>query len=606
MNCLSLFRSFILVSILSVTLIAQTSVIPASVHYIHPVPDSRQNSVETNIAIRMEERFIPSSVSPSLISLIGGRSGRHNAEVVLSDDFRTIVVNPEFPFMNDESVTIRYNGGAPSVSGRTIPSFSFQFFVSKRQGEPVDVMAARNAELVRQVSAVRRNSSPLFDKQGTFPPNMLTVSYSAKPSPGMLFLSNFILSASDYIGPPFLMIVDNTGTPLFTRQMVTVCYDFKRQPNGQLTYWDSKFLVLDSSYTKVEQIECRNGYSTDPHELQFLPNGHALLLGFDVQAMDLRKLVPGGRTDANVIGLVIQELDKQRNVVFQWRSFDHYKIADATNIEFSDYTIDAVHGNALDVDKEGNILLSSRNLDEITKIDRNTGAILWRLGGKNNQFTFLNDSIGFSRQHDVRVLPNGNITLFDNGNYHTPQFSRALEYAVNAQKKTATLVWYYRNAPDIFGNALGSVQRLPNGNTLIGWGAANPTLTEVTQGGTKVLEMTLPSGVYSYRVYRYDWVQRPTFVRPLEQIPASLSLEQNFPNPFNPSTSIRFTLPSDGSVRLTVHDILGKEVAVLDEREHQAGMSEVMWDASSVSSGIYFYRLRTEQGSITKRMLLVK
>jgi hypothetical protein len=554
----------------------------------------------------MDERFVPATVTPALVTLTGERSGKHSASVILSDDGRTLVVNSDLPFTDDEMVTVRFNGGVPSLSGRTVPAFTYHFSVSTLVGPQIDVMAMRNAELKRQITAARKNTSPVFAAQGTFPPNMLTVTYSAKPSPGMLFLSNFILSSSDFIGPPYLMIVDNTGTPHFTRQMTTVCYDFKRQPNGRLTYWDSKFHVLDSSYALVEKIECRNGYSTDPHELQFLPNGHALLLGFDVQPMDLSKVVRGGRTEANVIGLVIQELDQQRNVVFQWRSFDHFQIGDATNIEFSDYTIDAVHGNALDVDKEGNILLSSRNLDEITKIDRNTGAILWRLGGKNNQFTFINDTVGFSRQHDVRVLPNGNITLFDNGNYHTPQYSRALEYAVNSQKKTSTLVWYYRNSPDCFGNALGSVQRLPNGNTLIGWGAENPTLTEVTPGGTKVLEMTLPFGVYTYRVYRFDWKQRTTSIRFTDLIPEGIFLEQNFPNPFNPSTSIRFTLPFAGYIRLTVHDILGKEVAVLDEGEHQAGTSEVTWNATPVSSGTYFYRLRTEQGSITRRMHMLK
>ena len=73
--------------------------------------------------------------------------------------------------------------------------------------------------------------------------------------------------------------------------------------------------------------------------------------------------------------------------------------------------------------------------------NRNTGAIIWRLGGKNNQFSFINDTIGFSHQHAIRRLENGNISLFDNGNYHSPPFSRAIEYSLNENNKTATLVW---------------------------------------------------------------------------------------------------------------------------------------------------------------------
>src|SRR4029079_9011397 len=91
--------------------------------------------------------------------------------------------------------------------------------------------------------------------------------------------------------------------------------------------------------------------------------------------------------------------------------------------------------------------------------------------GKNNEFSFVNDPDGFSYQHSVRRLPNSHIILYDNGNFHTPSRSRAVEYDVNEAAKTATLVWEYRNSPDYYGSAMGSVQRLPNGKPGIGWGA---------------------------------------------------------------------------------------------------------------------------------------
>jgi hypothetical protein len=67
------------------------------------------------------------------------------------------------------------------------------------------------------------------------------------------------------------------------------------------------------------------------------------------------------------------------------------------------------------------------------------------MGGSHNEFRFVNDSIPFSHQHAIRVLQNGNITLFDNGNFHTPSFSRAVEYKLDEATKSATLVWEYRN-----------------------------------------------------------------------------------------------------------------------------------------------------------------
>jgi hypothetical protein len=167
--------------------------------------------------------------------------------------------------------------------------------------------------------------------------------------------------------------------------------------------------------------------------------------------------------------------------------------------------VDYVHGNAIELDADGSLLVSSRHLDEITKISRATGEILWRLGGVNNEFTFTNDPGHFSQQHSIRRLANGHLLLYDNGNYHVPALSRAVEYAVDEVAKTATAVWEYRNSPDVYGGAMGSVERLANGNTVIGWGSTSPALTEVTSSGAEVFELTLPPAIYSYRAFRSVW-----------------------------------------------------------------------------------------------------
>src|SRR5262249_9194756 len=155
--------------------------------------------------------------------------------------------------------------------------------------------------------------------------------------------------------------------------------------------------------------------------------------------------------------------------------------------------------------------------------------ILWRFGGKNNQFLFVNDGLGFSHQHDIRRLPAGTVTLYDNGNYHSPPFSRAVEYSLDEVEKVAVLVWEYRHVPDVFGGAMGDVQRQPNGNTLVGWGAADVTLTEVTPDGSPVYEMAFDPGVYSYRSFRFPWT--PFVDVPSGLGPSALSL-RNYPNPF--------------------------------------------------------------------------
>ena len=95
-------------------------------------------------------------------------------------------------------------------------------------------------------------------------------------------------------------------------------------------------------------------------------------------------------------------------------------------------------------------------------------------------------------QHDVRRLENGNIILFDNGVTHDPPISRVLEYELDENEKNANLVWEYIHPDSLLGLAMGSVQRLPNGNTLINWGTISDNgaiITEVTYEGIIVLEI---------------------------------------------------------------------------------------------------------------------
>ncbi len=90
------------------------------------------------------------------------------------------------------------------------------------------------------------------------------------------------------------------------------------------------------------------------------------------------------------------------------------------------------------------------------------------------------------------------------------------------------------------------------------------------------------------------------------EIPNYYSLSQNYPNPFNPSTSIKFTMPKGDNVKLVVFDILGREVKTLVNEFRNSGVYEVNFDASVLSSGVYFYRLEAGDFSATKKMLLVK
>ena len=111
---------------------------------------------------------------------------------------------------------------------------------------------------------------------------------------------------------------------------------------------------------------------------------------------------------------------------------------------------------------------------------------------------------------------------------------------------------------------------------------------------------------------RLDWIDAqlqytPSAVVDLGARPGVFSLEQNYPNPFNPSTEVIYSLKSAGLVRLSVYDLLGREVAVLVNNEKEApGLHEALFTGANMPSGMYFYKLKCAGESITKRMLLLK
>ena len=98
----------------------------------------------------------------------------------------------------------------------------------------------------------------------------------------------------------------------------------------------------------------------------------------------------------------------------------------------------------------------------------------------------------------------------------------------------------------------------------------------------------------------------PTAIEAIDAVPKRFSLDQNYPNPFNPATRIRYALPEPASARLTIYDVLGREVSVLVDRRQAAGTYEVTFEAGDLPSGVYFYRLETGPFSEIRQMLLVK
>lgn len=462
----------------------------AKIIYIEPVRNANYVSVNNNIIIGFDEEILNSNLN-SLITVKGNLSGMHAGEIIITSDKKKLIFKPNVPFAFNEQVIVKLNNIQTSSKFNNRLTYAFQTQINKLELD-------HNKDLLYESENSSDNN--LVSSDYVVLPQ-LTVTVFNNPSPGHLYMTSIRNGAYT----PHIIIANNPGTTHYFKELTMNAFDYKMQPNGLRTYFYSltnKFYAEDSQNNRVDSFYCGNGYSTDIHELRVLNNGHALLMSYDQQTVNMSLIVPGGNPNATVVGLIIQEIDENKNVVFQWRSWDHFAITDAPYVNLLAALIDYVHGNAIELDNDGNLMISSRHLNEITKINRTTGDIIWRMGGIHNQFTFVNDTIPFRYQHCIRRIANGNIILFDNGNFRTPLFSRALEYQLDEVNKVATLVWQYRKTPDIYGQSMGSVQRLRNGNTLICWGQINPNFTEVTPAGVIALQMSLPQGVYSYRVFR--------------------------------------------------------------------------------------------------------
>jgi len=105
------------------------------------------------------------------------------------------------------------------------------------------------------------------------------------------------------------------------------------------------------------------------------------------------------------------------------------------------------------------------------------------------------------------------------------------------------------------------------------------------------------------------WAQTPMYTVISEQNgapPQTFHLEQNYPNPFNPVTTIVFAVPVKSRVSLKIFDLLGRQVADLQEREYEAGVYKVLWDAGALPTGVYFYRLESASFTALKKATLIK
>ena len=266
------------------------------------------------------------------------------------------------------------------------------------------------------------------------------------------------------------------------------------------------------------------------HDIIKLPNGNYLGIvetnslgpipigGWTASFQNLGFQADGVTIEFPWVGDKLVEWDKDtKEVVWSWNTFDHFSMLDYDQFggtwteAYLSLHYDWTHVNAVIFDEsESAIYISTRHLSRITKIDYPSGNIIWNLGHEMPSGQVgLGTEIGFSFQHSLQKLDNGNILTFDNGNL-SPEFrgtdqpiSRAIEIEIN--DNSASLFWSYDLSPDLFGFASGNAQKLENGNVLITTVGGGGRSLEINSQGEVVWEglynLSLPDGAV-YRAHR--------------------------------------------------------------------------------------------------------
>lgn len=332
---------------------------------------------------------------------------------------------------------------------------------------------------------------------------------------------------------PYASIIDQNGELVwYLKSSNRNVIDFKYYEEEEIysyVYNDFSGLatkILDKNLNPIDTLYVQNA-TQDVHDIQLADNGNWLITTAYFDTTDLSHHsfdgVQGNDTTV-LVGYGVQEIDPSGNLVFEWNSNDHIDPTEFYNFyTYKDFDFDYCHGNAIEEDTDGHLLFSFRHLNAIYKVNRNSGSVIWKLGGKSSDFTFVNDT-GFSAQHDIRVLNNGNYSLFDNGNMqNSPNTTRGIEYKLDTNNWTATLVDEVKYPTQLYARAMGSFQRLANLDVL-GYGLIYrplPTFAVFDKAKNVIAELHFSDSVVSYRTKFY---QPTSFIR------QSISCEENGSN----------------------------------------------------------------------------
>jgi Arylsulfotransferase (ASST) len=377
-----------------------------------------------------------------------------------------------------------------------------------------DALARAGVLTERTAAAALPRTQTFRSRPDLRPPSIDVVHRATGTAPGYI-----LLAPSSGPGQRGVMMIDDAGEVVWFQPTVPQTAmnlrvaSYKGRP--VLTWWEGKFkngtgngecVIVDGAYREIARFKASNGSPVDLHEFIVTAESTALVTSNEIRTMDVTSL--GGKPRGQVMGGVVLELEiPTGRVLWEWHSLDHVAL-DESHIVKVGPRFDYFHINSIDVAPDGNLIVSARNTWAIYKVNRRTGAIMWRLGGKKSDFAMGKGTV-FAWQHDARAHGSRLLTVFDDGAAPKvePQ-SRALEIDLDLRRMRATLKRRFVHHPALLAKYTGSAQLLADGHMFVGWGSA-PDFSEYAADGTVRFDAHLPHGGQTYRALRFPWAGHP-------------------------------------------------------------------------------------------------
>jgi hypothetical protein len=442
------------------------------------------------------------------VKVVGSRSGTHSGTLEAYSTGTGESFIPDHPFAQGEHVTVTAQVSGGTAAGQSVQtSFTVAYQAPVAQRE-FPLKPGNAADVQHYLSAPSLTPSTV----------RITTPARAGASAGDLFLAPY--QGRGTAGP---MIADQSGNLVWFHPLPKgyASTNFRPQTyDGQevLTWWQGRILELgfgqgedeiyNTDYQPLAVVRAGNGYHADLHEFLVTPQGTAWIDAFDPVQLNLSKI--GGLADAYVNDSIVQEIDiKTGLVMWEWHAFGHIPLADSYSQVPHTNDWDYVHVNSIDPGTSDNLLLSSRNTWTIYNVDLHSGAIIWRIGGKQSSFS-LGPGVKFFWQHDVMWEPGGLISIFDNGSSPPEEKqSRGLLIDPDLTTHTVTLEKAFTNpSRTLLTSSQGDLLNLNDGNWLMGYGGL-PNFTEYNSAGQVLLDGTLGLDVQDFRTYFAPWSAQP-------------------------------------------------------------------------------------------------